>query len=219
MALATCLPAPPLETLELMEPGGGAAPFNGAAWTFALALPGYRMLAELGAGTDGGARGARLRSRHGVDATRWFPEVARALRALRLPGRAVLDGTLCVLDAAGRPDPQRLHERALHHGRRRDIPVVLCLQDLLVWQGRDVRTLPWLERQQWLRGLPLHGQRALRLPRTVQGEGWWLWRQAQALGLDGVQAHRRDAPYVAGPSIGWLRIPCAAPEASAELAA
>ncbi|NML16076.1 hypothetical protein [Azohydromonas caseinilytica] len=217
MPLASCPPGPPLDTLQLMEPGIGTAPFNSAAWAFAMPLSGHRMLAELGAEAGAGACGARLRSRRGVDSTRWFPEVVRALGGLRVPGRLVAEGEICVLDAASRPDPQRLHERALHPGRRPGTSaVVLCLRDLLVWEGRDVRALPWLERRQLLHRLPLQGRRALQLQRTLRAEGRWLWQQAQALGRDCVHAYRCDAPYVAGPGIGWLRIPCAA---TAELAA
>jgi hypothetical protein len=101
-----------MESLGLMEPMPGSAPFNGAAWVFALPTPGYRMLAEFGQDAA-----ARLRSRRGVDATRWFPEVACALAALEM-ARTVVDGEVCVLDAAGRSDLQLLHARALHPGHQ-----------------------------------------------------------------------------------------------------
>lgn len=191
-----------------MESGRGETPFSDAAWTFALPTPGYRMLAEFGDASEG----CRLRSRRGVDTTRRFAEVARALAALCVPGRTVVDGEICVFDASGRPDLRRLHERALHPGQRLDSSsVTLCMRDVLVWAGRDVRTLPWLERQRLLRRLPLQRrQGTLRLQRTVYAEGSWLWRQAQALGCESVHAYRHDVRYVAGPSSGWLSIPCTA---------
>lgn len=209
MPLAHCLPAPTLESLRLMEPMPGSAPFSAAAWVFALPTPGYRMLAELGAETSATRRGVRLRSRRGVDATRWFPEVARALAALHVP-RTVVDGEVCVLDAAGRSDLQMLHARALHPGRPHgSSPVVMCLRDVLVWDGRDVRGLPWRERRQLLQSLPLQGTAALKLERAVRAEGHWLYRQAWALGHEAIHARRADAPYVAGRSLAWLSIPVA----------
>jgi bifunctional non-homologous end joining protein LigD len=196
-----------MHALGLMEPSRTATPFSDAAWAFALATPGYRMLAETGADT---ARrtgpGVRLRSRRGVDATRWFAEVAHALAALNLE-HAVLDGEVCVLDAAGRSDLQRLHARALQPGPAGAAsPVVMCLRDVLVWNDRDVRPLPWHERRRLLQSLALQGSPALRLERVVRAEGLWLHRQAQALGHESLHAHRTDAPYVAGRSLAWLSI-------------
>ncbi len=219
MPLAACLPAPPLETLGLMEPSRGTGAFSSAEWVFALPTPGYRMLAEFGLGTGAvrRGRGARLRSRRGVDAARWFPEIARALGVLYLP-RTVVDGEVCVLDAAGRSDPRLLHARALHPGHPPGTsPVVMCVRDVLVWDGRDVRSLPWRERRQLLQSLPLQDQASLKLARAVRAEGHWLYRQACALGHEAIHAHRADAPYVAGRSIAWLSIPVAA--AMQELAA
>lgn len=203
MPLATCPAAPPFETLGLMEPSRSATPFTSAAWVFALPLTGYRMLAECGLGTG---------------TTRWFPEVAQALAALRV-GHTVVDGEVCVLDAAGRSDLQKLHERALRPSPEPlTSPAVMCLQDLLVWDGRDVRTLPWRERRRLLETLPLAGSAVLRLQRVTRAEGVWLCRQAWALGHEAIDARRTDAPYAAGPSIAWLRI-AAAPAPALNLAA
>jgi bifunctional non-homologous end joining protein LigD len=201
-----------MEHLGLMEPSPGCLPFSSAAWVFALPATGYRMLAEFGAGVGEarGGLGARLRSRRGAEAARWFPEVARALAALPVP-RTVVDGEVCVLDAAGRSDLRLLHARALHPGHPPGTsPVVLCLRDVLVWEGLDVRALPWRQRRQLLESLPLHGLAALKLERSVRAEGAWLCRQARALGRETIHAHRADAPYVAGPSIAWVSIAVAA---------
>lgn len=216
MPLETCAPAPAFESLGLMEPGHAGAPFNGARWAFALPLSGHRVLAAFGQGVRGNGvaawPGCRLRSRRGVEAVRWFPEVARALAALRRPALTVADGEICVLDADGRSNPALLHERSLQCPGRRPggPPAVLVLRDLLVWEGRDVRTLPWTERRGLLCSLPLQDHPALRLQRCVEAEGLWLARQARALGHAAIEAFRHDAPYVAGPGIGWLRVPVAA---------
>jgi ATP-dependent DNA ligase len=112
-----------------------------------------------------------------------------------------------VLDAAGRSDLQRLHARALQPGQAPGtFPVVMCLQDVLVCDGRDVRALPWRERRLLLEALPLPDSAVLRRQRVTRAEGVWLCRQAGALGRDAIHAHRADAPYVAGPSIAWLSI-------------
>lgn len=64
---------------------------------------GYRVLASTGPA-------ARLKSRGGIDASAWFPEVTAAMAAM--PAGSVLDGEVCVLDDIGRSDFDRLHARA-----------------------------------------------------------------------------------------------------------
>lgn len=201
--------APAFHALQFMEPGWVSRPFTSAAWDFELACDGYRMLVEFGNGK------ARMRSRGGVDTTRCFPEVSETLAAVPV-GRTVLDGSLCMLDEAGRCDPRRLHERALRPGRVPDgEDTLFCPHDLLVLEGRDVRRLPSGQRRALLRSLPLWDLPRLRAPRIIPAEGEWLHRQALALGRGMIWARRRDAPYQAGRGDGWLLVPCELSEAVA----
>jgi bifunctional non-homologous end joining protein LigD len=206
MTLPVLPPAPPLSALQPMEPCGPAAAFSDAAWAFELPAGGHRALMQFGGGA-----GVRLHSRSHVDIAAWFPEVTGlpALRGAKC-GRTVLDGELCVLDACGRNDAERLHRRALQRGRPAS-PLdraSFCVRDLLVLDGQDLRTLPWSRRRQLLRSLRgLHGGR-LRLPLPVDCRGEWLCRQARALGRSELLAFHRDAPYRGGRSGACLRIAC-----------
>jgi bifunctional non-homologous end joining protein LigD len=203
MPSAACSPAPELQSIGLMQPARGGRPFTSSEWSFDLPLQGHRVLAEV----DGA--GSRLLAPGGLDVSRRFPEVTAAL--CRLPsGRKVFDAELCVLDACGRNDPQRLHERALSLTPQ-TAPVTLVLHDLLVLDGLDLRPWPWHARRLQLKRLPLERTAGLRLQRALQNEGEWLYRQALALDLPVLHARRCDAPYVTGRSPAWLAIPCAAP--------
>ena len=187
----------------LMEPCAASQPFTDAGWAFELPLGGHRVLARFGGGA------CSLRSRHGADITAWFGEVSEALAALDVEDMLV-DGELCVLDAVGRNDPVRLHERAVLpgvcHGAN---AATLCLHDLLVCEGRDVRPLRWIERRRLLRQLPLSGRRQrLQVSRVMPVEGEWLYGQALALGRPALHARRMSAPYVGGRSADWLVIRC-----------
>lgn len=202
--------APDLDTLEAMDPAEGQAPFTHGAWLFEMPLFGHRALAQFGEGA------CRLHSRHHIDISDWFPETVQALAAWRC-GRTVVDGELCVLDAIGRNDRARLHERALSRGPRPGLaPVVFVVSDLLVVQGLDVRGLPLTQRRQWLQTLPFAAQASeglraegpVRLKNMVMTEGSWLARQAQLLGHSQIYARRKMAPYSGGPSFDWLRLPC-----------
>ncbi|PLP98015.1 ATP-dependent DNA ligase [Cupriavidus pauculus] len=55
-------------------------------WLYEIKFDGYRVLASTGSM-------ARLKSRGGVDATRWFPEVTAAVADM--PDGCVLDGEVC----------------------------------------------------------------------------------------------------------------------------
>jgi bifunctional non-homologous end joining protein LigD len=188
--------------LMLAEPAD--QPFRRDGWLFELKYDGYRLLAE----KAGGA--AALRYRGGGEATRLFPEVARAVAALPVEG-ALLDGELVVLDEAGRPDFQALQARA-QLGRPADVaaasvrrPASLFAFDLLSVGGLDLRPLPLSERKAVLAALaPRLGP--LRFADHVETEGEALYREATASGLEGVVAKRAGSPYRAGRSPDWRKV-------------
>ncbi len=55
-------------------------------WLYEIKHDGYRVLASTGSD-------ARLQSRGGIDATRWFPEVVATIADM--PAGTVLDGEVC----------------------------------------------------------------------------------------------------------------------------
>jgi hypothetical protein len=72
-----------------------------------------------------------------------------------LPSRLVLDGELVAFGADGLPSFALLCERMLH--RRRDIPIVLMIFDVLRVGGDDVAGLPYRARRRVLEELDLRG--------------------------------------------------------------
>lgn len=193
---------PALAELRPMEPGRRSQPFIDAAWAFQLSpRGGQRVLVELG-----GERGVCLHSPRHVDITAWFPEVAEAL-PVPSAGRVVLDAELCVLDAAGRNDVQRLRARCLVRGARPGADAAsLIVRDVLVHDGQDVRGWTWSARRRLLRATGLDGARA-RCAGAVDGDGCWMHRQAEALGGVDVLAMCRHAPYEPGLSASCVWIP------------
>jgi len=59
--------------------------FSSPDWSYEIKYDGWRMLAEFGAGQ------AELRTRNGIDASLWFPEVCAALSDYK-GGPHVIDG-------------------------------------------------------------------------------------------------------------------------------
>jgi bifunctional non-homologous end joining protein LigD len=181
------------------------APFDRPGWIFELKYDGFRLLA----GNEEGC--ARLRYRGGSDATAAFPEVAAALAAL--PGNVVLDGEVVVVDEAGRTHFQRMQKRRM---LRRPEEVARAAAgglratyfafDLLGLEGYDLRPLPLRERKDTLRRLLPRGG-ALRYVDHVVGRGVALYEEVRKLDLEGLVAKRADAPYSAGRSSDWVKVP------------
>ena len=134
-----------------------------------------------------------------------YPELQAM--GLNLPDGTVLDGEILVW-RDGRAQPfaelqQRIGRRALSAKLLRELPVVLCVYDLLEEGGADLRALPQHQRRTRLEQLAAacpHPQ--LELSPLLRGGTWddlALQReQARALGVEGMMLKRLDAQYGVG---------------------
>jgi bifunctional non-homologous end joining protein LigD len=190
--------------VKLMKPQTRERPFSKAGWVFELKYDGFRLLAS------GGAGEARLRYRGGAEATRAFPELARAVAALPFRG-VILDGEAVVLDEKGRPSFQRLQRRGL---RTRAIdaaraavacPATLVAFDLLACEGFDLRPLPLASRKAVLRRV-LPGGGPILFAEEVPERGEDLYSAVAGMGLEGIVGKREQSPYRAGYSADWLKV-------------
>jgi bifunctional non-homologous end joining protein LigD len=190
-------------TLRPMLAEAQEEPFNAPGWLFELKLDGYRTLASRD-------QTARLLSRNGNDLSACFPEILQALKALPFE-RVLLDGELVALDDRGRPNFQRLQQRAqlrraLDIGHAVvDCPVTFYAFDLLAFDGFDLRALPLSTRKRLLqRVVPSAG--VIRYLDHFEDDGIVLYHQVQKLGLEGIVAKRGDSPYKSGRSPAWIKI-------------
>jgi bifunctional non-homologous end joining protein LigD len=169
-----------------------------AGWLYEIKFDGYRVLASTGSA-------ARLKSRGGIDASRWFPEVLAAVADM--PAGTVLDGEVCVLDELGRSDFNRLHARALRKGwyEGADL-VVYCVFDVLVAKGKDLRATALEKRKTTLaRLMHSHSDRVLHV--TGTDDGHWLYRTALQIELEGVVGKRLGSTYQDGTrSPDWFKV-------------
>ncbi len=179
-------------------------PFSRAGWLFELKYDGYRLVAEKSEGET------CLLYRSGRDATRTFPEIARAISALPYSS-FVIDGEVVVVDDSGHPSFQRLQNRgqiggALEAERAAvENPSTLFAFDLLAFEGFDARTVPLIERKRLLeRMLPQAG--VIRYTEHVETRGVDLHGAVVSLGLEGILAKRSAGPYRTGRHADWLKI-------------
>ncbi len=193
-----------IESLDPMTAETAERPFSGPGWLFELKYDGYRVLAGRHAGR------ATLRYRSGMDATRLFPEITRAVAALPFDS-LILDGEVVVLDDDARPAFQRLQSRNMLT-RRADIersaiehPATFYAFDLPSLLGFDLRGLPLALRKALLkRVVPVAGP--LRFADHVDERGEELFAQVSGLGLEGLMAKKVDSHYRRGRSADWLKI-------------
>jgi bifunctional non-homologous end joining protein LigD len=148
----------------------------------------------------------RLLTRSGLDWTAKFGPVAEALNQLRLPA-ALIDGELVVEDESGRSDFSTL--QADLKGGRTD-RMVFHAFDLLHLDGYDLRGASLLDRKALLaaalEGAPAGG--VVRVSEHLEDDGATLVSHACRLGLEGVIAKRRRAPYQSGRGEVWLKLKC-----------
>ncbi len=158
--------------------------FTGPEWIFERKLDGIRLLAFKRGGD------VQLFSRNRLLQNGSYPTVVEAIA--RLPVRdAILDGEATgVWGKAGK--------------------VAYHVFDILWLDGRDVTSLPLVERRALLQQLPLKSP----LARVLALHDPKPWERACAEGWEGVVAKRRDSPYEHRRSPHWLKMKC---EASQEL--
>ena len=179
------------------------APFDDPGYLFEPWWPGVRAMAFCERGT------LRLQATGLADALAAFPELAPMPEQLAEDG-VVLDGTLLVLDDAGRPDPELLRVR-LRGAERPGRPAYVA-SDLLWSGGQPVVSRSFATRRQWLEQILAPGDR-VTVGRGYVGDGTLVAEALAALGIDALSARELRARHRAGAAgDAWLRAPLTAVE-------
>ena len=225
--------APPYASLFAWIEGRGPRPSAGAAPVFRPLMLAHPLEAADIAALDpaamraewkwdgirvqlaAGPGGRRLFSRGAEDISAGFPEIIAAMEF-----HATLDGELLVMrDGAAAPFAelqQRLGRKAVTAKMQRDLPVAVCLYDMLFDGGEDLRPLPFDARRARLEAWHATTRPARMqlsemiafpdLPRLAA-----LRDGARAAGIEGLMLKRGDSPYEGGRTKGlwwkWKRDP------------
>jgi len=180
----------------------GKAPI-GDDWAFEVKWDGYRLAVHIA------GKQVRIITRGGHDWTPRFPTIAHDALDLGVDS-AILDGEAVVLDERGASDFGAL-QKALggRGGKRFAAEARLYAFDLLYLNGHDLRDQPLTERREMLADvLATQPHASITLSEEIDAEGSAFLKRACELGLEGIIAKRRSAPYRSGRSGDWLKIKC-----------
>lgn len=182
-----------------MEPDAGTAPFDDPDYRFEPWWPGTRVLLFVERGD------VRPVVEHLADPLAAFPEL-RGVGELLGEDGVIVDGTLMVLDADGRPDADLLRER-LTYPEVRNGEAAFVASDLVWAAGADLSRRPFAERLERVQSL-LRETDWCMVARGYVGEGLAVADALASMGLDAMSARHLGSPYRRGPSGGaWFRVP------------
>lgn len=169
------------------------APFDDPGWVFEMKWDGFRLVATID------KRSVTLYSRNGLIVSDNYKPIAKALEKIRHD--CVIDGELVAFDAHGISRFQ-----LLQNALRTTTNLHYCVFDLMALDGKDLRSLPLVERKERLQAiLPKH-------PLLIYSEHWpergnKLFKEAEKRGLEGIMAKRAASKYLSGARTkDWLKI-------------
>ncbi len=168
-------------------------------WLYEIKFDGYRLLVRI----EG--ENVQLITRNGHDWTHRLRPLHKALLGMRLPS-GWYDGEIVVFNDDGLPDFGALQQSMENE---RTASVVLYLFDLPYVNGHDLRATPLVARravlEKLLRETPSD---TVRFSEVFEASAASVLVSACRLGLEGVIAKRKDAPYRSTRNTDWLKLKC-----------
>ncbi|HYM98995.1 MAG TPA: non-homologous end-joining DNA ligase, partial [Aestuariivirgaceae bacterium] len=173
---------------------------SGAKWIHEIKFDGYRLQARI----DG--HKIQLLTRRGLDWTKRFPSIARALKQLPMSS-ALIDGEAIVQDERGLSSFSGM-QTDLKAGRYDRMAYFAF--DLLYCEGRDLRAARLADRRKILHEIleALPADSIVKFSDHLEDDGSDVLFHACKLGLEGIVSKRIDLPYTSGRGEHWVKTKC-----------
>lgn len=172
----------------------GDQPFDDPDWLYEIKWDGYRAIAEVVNGS------VSLYSRNGLSFNLLYPAIVEELEKFK--DDVILDGEIVVLDKNNRPSFQKLQQ----YGDHPDVALVYYVFDCLSYQGKDLKSLPLLERKKIAEKV-LKKKEVVRYSDHVNGKGKAFFEKIVAMDMEGMIAKRAASLYHPGKRTGdWMKI-------------
>lgn len=183
-----------LHNIQPMLANTAAEPFDNPDWIFEIKYDGYRAIAEIESGK------VNLYSRNKLSYIQKFAPIVQSLQ--KVPGNAVLDGEVVVVDELGHPHFQWLQDYPEHEKGE----LIYYVFDLLYFDGHDLTSEPLVRRKELLKEI-LPPLPHVKFSSHVERSGRALFQQAQELGIEGIMAKNANSKYQQGRrSDDWLKL-------------
>ena len=175
-----------------------SAPPEGENWVHEIKFDGYRLLALVEQGR------VRLYTRAGNDWSARFAPLCKAFAKLDIKD-ALIDGEAVIAAGDGTFSFHSLQD-ALSTGNLRGLRYYAF--DLLHLDGKDLRSLPLIERKALLEGLLRREPELLQYSQHFAKPGEQILAQACRMALEGIVSKQANAPYRSGRTSSWLKSKC-----------
>jgi bifunctional non-homologous end joining protein LigD len=179
--------------IEPCLPKSANEPPVGPDWIHEIKHDGFRILARRDADD------VRLYTRNGYNFASRFPKIVDAMKSLPVQS-CFIDGEAIVVDERG------LSTFELLRSWRHDHAAVLCAFDVIEIDGKDLRRVPIEERKHKLANLLFRERNGIVFNHHYAGDGAIIFKQACALGCEGIVSKRLGSPYRSGRVNDWLKI-------------
>jgi bifunctional non-homologous end joining protein LigD len=175
-------------------------PPGGASWLHEIKYDGYRMQARL----DGGK--VKLLTRKGLDWTKRFSSIARALKTLPLSS-GLLDGEIIVQNESGISSFSGLQSdlKSGHDGR-----MVYMVFDMVYCEGSNLMGTILRDRKEALQAVlaTLPASSPIRFSEHLDVSGDMLLQHACRLGLEGIISKQAKSKYISTRGSHWIKSKC-----------
>jgi bifunctional non-homologous end joining protein LigD len=179
--------------IEPCLPKSAKEPPVGPDWIHEIKHDGFRILARRN------ANDVRLYTRNGYNFAGRFPKIVEAVKSLPVQS-CFIDGEAIVVDERG------LSTFELLRSWRHDHAAVLCAFDVIELDGKDLRRVPIEERKHSLANLLFRERNGIVFNQHYDSEGTIIFKQACALGCEGIVSKRLGSPYRSGRSADWIKV-------------
>ena len=187
------LKAPPFQPVQLAKLHTSVPKTDD--WLHEVKVDGYRCLAAVGAGQ------VRLYTRSGLDWTTEFGGLTPAFEKLPCD-TALVDGEVVALGV------QSNAFSALQTRLKQGGPLGFVAFDLLHLNGRDLTSLPLIDRKSALKDLLVDCCPEIQFSTHIQGRGPEAMAEVCRAGREGLVSKLANAPYRAGRRGSWLKLKC-----------
>ena len=169
-------------------------PFDDPDWVFEIKWDGYRAVAFIN------TKKVKLISRNNLSFGQFYP-INKQLQDLHV--NAVVDGEIVVLNDKGTSD-----FGALQNWRSEaDGQLVYYIFDLIWYEGKNLMSLPLIQRQAILEKVILPNDDAIRQSKVFETDGIAFFEAAEKMGLEGIIAKKASSLYTSDlRSKEWLKI-------------